>query len=115
VAKSAGPSLPQVWENHANPQIRERFRDPAVVKSLQDTAGNAPPAAPPAPRWTGLDTALLHESREHPDPAQREAAYKALEQRGTLGWTPPGEGRQVQISVPPELRGHLQLPGGLVI
>jgi hypothetical protein len=115
VAKSAGPSLPQVWENHNNPQIRERFRDPVVMKSLQGTGGNAPPAARPAPRWTALDAALLRESREHRDPARRDATWRTLEQRGTLGWTPPGGGRQVQISVPPEMLGHLQLPGGLVI
>jgi hypothetical protein len=110
-ARPAAPSLRQVMQNHSDPQVRESA---VVVKSLQ-AGGDAPPAAPRAPRWTPLDTALLRESREHPDPARRDTAYRALEQRGVLGWAPPGGDRQVQISVPPDMQGHLQLPGGLVI
>jgi hypothetical protein len=113
MAKSAEPSLQQVWENHSDPQIRERT--PMVVKSAQGTAGNVAPPVRPAPAWTGLDDALLRQSREHPDPAQRESARQALEQRGRLAWAPGREDKQVRISVSPELRGHLQLPGGMVI
>jgi hypothetical protein len=109
VAKSAGAAVPQVWENHSNPQMRGAW-DAMVLKSA---SGTAPTQVSPASLWTDLDLGLLREYEEHPDPVRREGARKALVDRGMLPGVPapPGD-RQIPITLSPEVRGHLYLPGG---
>ena len=86
VAKSAGPSLPQVCESHSNPQIREGARDAMLLKSRQPEAGTMPPLVRPPHFWTGLQLSLRDVYYTHPDPAAREAARKALEADGIVIW-----------------------------
>ena len=113
VDKSAGVTVPQVWENHSNPQIREGSWDAMVMKSA---AGAAPPPVSPASLWTDADIGLLYQSEHHSDPAQRAAAWQALVKRGMVPGVPaPAGDRQVPITLSPEVRGHLQLPGGWTV
>jgi hypothetical protein len=112
-AKSAGPPLREVWESNSDPLTRERAWDAMVQKSA---AGTAPAPVRPASLWTGVDLGLLRDYEQHPDPARREAAREALVERGMLPGVPTPRGdRQVPVTLSPEIRGHLQLPGGWTV
>jgi len=109
--KSAGAGVPQMWVNHSNPQIREGD----WVAMVQKSAPAGDESLSPASLWTGLDRGLLHQYETHPDAAQREAARQALVDRGMLPGVPSRGDTQVPITLSPEVRGHLQLPGGWTI
>jgi hypothetical protein len=82
--KSAGAPPRWTMEHHSDPQIREGARDAMVAKSRQGTPGSTPAPARPAGYWGPVQLALLRQSVEHPDPAERENARKALVEEGLL-------------------------------
>jgi hypothetical protein len=91
------------------------YQAPGGELVQKSAAGGTPAPVSPASLWTGLDHGLFYQYEHDSRPERRESARQALVDRGMLPGEPSRGDTQVPITLSPEVRGHLHLPGGFTI